>query len=301
MAKKKISIIIVNHNSEKYLLDCVGSIVKYGNPAQMEIIVVDNGSAVSGLGALKARFNDVIIIENKNNIGFASANNMAIRRASGEYLLLLNNDTLVFSDVIGALAEFANKYAKGGIIAPRIYEADGKTVQKNCRSFPQTPFDTMFGRASLLSKIFPNNPITKKTTLSEWDYNSPRQVDWVSGAAMMIRREVFDQIGLLDENFFMYWEDTDLCKRARDAGWEVWFTPAAEIIHFTGKGGGERPLGLRLYTMYQMHRSAYYYFRKHFYKNPFHPMAILTFAGMVVLIGLKSVIEISKRLLKIGR
>jgi GT2 family glycosyltransferase len=142
--------------------------------------------------------------------------------------------------------------------------------------------------------LFPNNPITKRNTLSDWDYNSPRQVDWVSGAAMMVRSEVLEQVGLLDENFFMYWEDTDFCKRARDAGWEVWFTPEAEIIHYTGQGGGERSLWLKLFTLYQMHRSAYYFFLKHYYKNPFHPMAILTFMGMLTLIGAKSIIEIMK-------
>lgn len=97
---------------------------------------------------------------------------------------------------------------------------------------------------------------------------------------------------MLDENFFMYWEDTDFCRRASDAGWEIGYTPDAEIIHYTGQGGGKRSLGLKLYTIYQMHRSAYYYFRKHYYKHPLHPMAILTFAGMVALTLVKGFYEV---------
>jgi GT2 family glycosyltransferase len=149
----------------------------------------------------------------------------------------------------------------------------------------------MFGRASLFTKLFPSNPWSKNNLLANWDYNSIREVDWVSGAALMIRREVFEIVGGLDEDYFMYWEDTDWCKRIRDAGWQIWFTPDGEIIHFTGQGGGKRSLWLKLLTIYHLHRSAYLYFRKHYYKNALHPIAILTFVGMIVLVAVKSVLE----------
>jgi len=146
----------------------------------------------------------------------------------------------------------------------------------------------MFGRASLLTKLFPNNPWSAKNLLSDWDYESKREVDWVSGAAMLIRKELLGQIGLLDGNYFMYWEDTDICKRTKDAGWKIMFIPEAEIIHLTGRGGGKRNLRLSLYTTYQMHRSAYHYFLKHYYKHAFTPLAIFTFMGMLTLAAVKS-------------
>jgi len=285
---KDLSICIVNHNAKDILRQCLDSIVGSGTKLDYEIIVVDNNSLDGSIELVRQNYRQVQLIESKYNLGFASANNLAIKAAKGKHLVLLNNDTELVNDSFGKMVAFMGKNPRVGILACKLYEADGKTVQRNCRSFPLTPFDTIFGRASLLSKLFPNNPITKRTTLSDWGYNSARQVDWVSGAAMMIRREVINQIGGLDENFFMYWEDTDFCKRASDAGWEIWFTPEAEVTHFTGQGGGKRSLGLKLFMIYQLHRSAYYYFRKHHYRNPLHPLALFSFCGMLVLVTIKS-------------
>lgn len=288
-----ISLILINHNSNELLNGCLSSVKRMGKDITFETIVVDNASTDGSIEMVKTFYPEVKLIKNLINLGFGRANNLGIQLAKGKYMLLLNNDTKLKNDALMIMASFLKNNPKAGIVTCKLVEPDD-TIQHNCRSFPLTPFDTMFGRASLLSKIFPNNPITRRNTLSDWDYNFPRQVDWVSGACMMVRREVFDQIGLLDENFFMYWEDTDLCKRASDAGWQIWFTPNAEIIHYTGQGGGKRSLQLKLYTIYQMHRSAYYYFRKHYYKSPFHPMALITFIGMVVLVSCKSAIEVSR-------
>jgi hypothetical protein len=156
----------------------------------------------------------------------------------------------------------------------------------------------MFARDSLFTKIFPGNLISRKNMLLDWDYNSSREVDWVSGAAMMVRREVIDKVGLLDENFYMYWEDTDWCKRMNKAGLMIYFMPDAEIIHFTGRGGGERGLCLSNKTIYHMHRSAYYYFTKHYLKTWLNPMTLITFLGFVILTGLKTAQNSIKMLFK---
>jgi GT2 family glycosyltransferase len=282
-----LSIILVNYNSKAYLASCLSSIKQLSNSLSLETIVVDNASTDGSQEMIVSSYPKVSLIKNSSNLGFGKANNLGIQLAKGKYILLLNNDTTLKNDALTILVQFLDKNQKAGIVTSKLYESSGK-IQKNCRSFPVTPFDTMFGRASLLSKLFPNNPITRKNTMSTWDYKTPRQVDWVSGAAMMVKREVFDRIGLLDENIFMYWEDTDFCKRAKDAGWEIWFTPEAEIIHYTGLGGGRRSLWLKLFTIYHMHWSAYYYFRKHYYKNIFHPMAILCLIGMITLISFKA-------------
>lgn len=290
MSEPLLSVCLVNHNAGELTLHCLRSIrAKTVNPSY-EIILVDNASTNDGLAAITREFPQITLIRNERNVGFAKANNQAIRAARGKYLLLLNNDTLLRNDACGRLAAFMEGHPGVGILAGKLYKPNGK-VQRNCRSFYKTPFDTMFGRASLLSKLFPGNPVTQRNTLSDWDYNSVREVDWVSGACMMVRREVFDRIGLLDERFFMYWEDTDLCKRARDAGWSVWFTPKAEITHLTGQGGGRRTLKTRIFMIYEMHSSAYYYFRKYYYRSAWHPLAIISYLGLLALVAGKTVYE----------
>jgi GT2 family glycosyltransferase len=287
-----LSIVIVNYNAKDLTLDCIASIHQKTS-VPFEIILVDNASVDNSASEVKKKSRQVRVIENQINYGFGKGNNQGISKAEGKYIILLNNDTVLKNDAFDKMVDFMGRNPRAGILTCKLYEPDGQ-AQKNCRSFPVTPFDTMFGRASLLSKLFPNNPITKKNVLSGWDYNSTRKVDWVSGAAMMVRREVFEKVGLLDENFYMYWEDTDFCKRASEAGWEISYIPDAEIIHFTGRGGGRRSLSLKLYTMFQMHHSAYYYFLKHHYKHPLHPMAVLTFLGMVYLVSIKGIAEIFK-------
>ena len=294
MRTNKVSICIVNFNALDQTLACVKSIESLSIEISREIILVDNASSGSSVDALRQEFPKIRFIINSRNLGFASANNQAMGIAAGEYFLLLNNDTVLKNDAIGAMAAFLAAHPKAGAVTCKLFDADGSTIQKNCRSFPG-PMGTMFGRASLLTKVFPNNPWSSKNLLSNWDYDSPRQVDWVSGAAIMIRREVFTRVGGLDDKtFFMYWEDTDWCKRIRDAGWEIWFTPDGQIIHYSGQGGGRRSLWMRLFTMYHMHRSAYLYFRKNYYPNPLHPMAIFLFLGMVSLIAIKTPLELYK-------
>jgi GT2 family glycosyltransferase len=296
MTKPRLSIILVNHNAAQLTLNCLASIVKR-TALPYEIILVDNASSDNISAEVKKLFPQVVVIANGTNKGFAYANNQAIRLAAGDYVVLLNNDTVLKNNALDKLADFLDKDWESGAGTGKIFEADGSTIQRNCRAFP-TPLGTMFGRASFLTRLLPNNPWSRKNLLSDWDYGSAREIDWASGALLMVRREVIERVGLLDDkNFFIYWEDTDWCKRIHAAGWRIKFIPEAEIIHLTGGGGGKRSLFLSNYLTYQMHRSAYYYFRKHYYKSPFHPMAILTFTGMVTLVLFKGLNEIVKQLI----
>ena len=142
--------------------------------------------------------------------------------------------------------------------------------------------------------------MTSKNLLNDWDYRSPRQVDWVSGAAIMVRREVIDQVGMLDaERYFMYWEDTDWCKRIHDAGWEIWCVPQGEIVHLCGMGGTRtKSIKHNLRMIIHMHFSAYKYFIKYYYKTVFHPMVPLLFIGMCGLIMFKGVHLVVNTLIK---
>lgn len=259
--------------------------------------MVDNGSSDGSPAAIARQFPNVMIIENKTNAGFARANNQAIERARGKYIFLLNNDTVLKNNAIEQMVAFFDRQQSLGLLTCKLYEADGKTVQRNCRTFP-TPPGTMFGRASLLTRVFPKNPWSSKNLLSDWDYNSVREIDWASGAALMVRRSVIDQVGLLDDkNFFIYWEDTDWCKRIHDAGWKIAFIPDAEIIHLTGSGGGKRSLFLSNRMIYQMHKSAYNYFRKHYLKSIFNPMTLITFIGFISLTAVKVTLNTYQRLI----
>lgn len=291
MNNVKLSICLVNHNANVVTQNCIKSIIDKTTDNSFEIIVADNASNDGSVFEIKKRFPSVILINNGNNRGFAIANNQAIKIASGDFIVLLNNDTALKNDALDKMVDFMNSNPHVGIVTCKLFEADGKTIQRNCRSFPLTPFDTFFARASLLSKLFPDNPITKRNILSGHKFDSKHKVDWVSGAAMMIRKEVIKQIGLLDEKYFMYWEDTDYCKRAAKAGWEIWYIPDGEIIHYTGHGGGRRTFRTQFNTIVQMHRSAYYYFLKYHYKKRSHPMAIFTFTGMIILILVKTIFE----------
>ncbi len=286
-----VSVCLVNHNAKAFTLKCIESIYKNTKGISFEIILIDNASGDGTVAAVERAFPEVKIIANDSNLGFAAANNQGIRIANGENILLLNNDTELKNEAIKLMLGRIRDDRQIGILTCKLLRHTGKT-QKNCRSFYKTPFDTLFGRASLMSRLFPGNPITKRNTLSDWSYDSARRVDWVSGACMMIKRKVFDSIGPLDERYFLYWEDTDFCKRASDAGWQIWFIPEAEIVHYTGQGGGTRSLWLKLFTMSQMHYSAYYYFCKHHYHNPLHPMSIITFLSMIGLIAVKGMVDV---------
>ena len=291
MADMLLSVCIVNHNAKTLTLNCLRSIAEQTKIAH-EVILVDNASSDNVVSEVEKSFPRTLIIANKINNGFALANNQAMKIARGKYIILLNNDTLLLNDALGIMVKFFEQDPTIGALTCKLFEADGETIQRNCRSFP-TVLGTMFGRSSLLTRLFPGNPFSAKNILSDWKYNSKCEIDWVSGAAIMVRREVVDRVGMLDDKtLYMYWEDTDWCKRIRGAGWQIWFVPEGRIVHYSGQGGGKRSLLLKLYTMLQMHRSAYYYFRKHYYHIFFHPMAILTLIGMMSMISVKTLIEI---------
>ncbi|MFC1511325.1 glycosyltransferase family 2 protein [Candidatus Margulisiibacteriota bacterium] len=296
--KPLLSIVLVNHNARKLTQHCIQSIYDKTKNTLIEIILVDNASLDGSAVCLKEKFPEIIIIQNINNTGFAHANNQAIKISSGKYVMLLNNDTVLKNEALDKMIAFMDEDEEAAALTCKLFNRDGVTIQRNCRTFP-TPSGTMFGRASLLTKLFPNNPWSSKNLLTDWDYNSAREIDWASGAALMVRRSVIDQVGLLDDkNFFIYWEDTDWCKRIHGAGWKIFFTPEAEIIHFTGSGGGRRSFLLSNLMIYQMHRSAYNYFRKHYFKSWLNPMTISTFLGFVLLVSIKILLNSTKILLR---
>lgn len=212
-----LSIIIVNWNTKKLLIDCLFSIIKQTKGLSYEVLVIDNGSTDGSVTAVKElRVKELRVIENKKNLGFAKANNQALREAQGEYVLLLNSDTKIVNNALEKLVDFARSDEKIGLVGPRLLNLDG-TPQPSV-----APFFTLF-------KVF--------VWLFSGDrflYSSPVKTikaDWLMGAALMAKREMIEEIGGLDESFFMYVEDVEWCYRAKKAGWSVWFYPAAQIVH----------------------------------------------------------------------
>lgn len=223
-----LSIIVVNYNGGKVIIDCLSSVLKETTRVDYELIIADNNSTDGSVGAIKELFPDVLLIENKENFGFAKANNCAIKESSGKYVLLLNPDTVILSGAIDKLFEFIESKPDAGAACGKAYNVDG-TIQHTIGRFPS--ITNQIGSAISIHKFLPNARLFQERIRSDRYYQHEHPVDWGLGAFLMIRREALDQIGLLDERFFMYAEERDYCYRLWKAGWKVYFSPEAEIIH----------------------------------------------------------------------
>ncbi len=252
-----IDIIIVNFNSTDYSIKCIGSIYSSFQTIGANIIVVDNGSKDYPV-RIKRAYPDVDLILNDQNDGFSKAVNIGLRYAASQWAIILNSDTVIYSGFFDKVVPFLNSNREVAIVGPKILEKDG-AVQGSARRFP-TVLTSLFGRKSPLTKIFPNNPVTKKEFFCfNGNGNKPIEVDWVSGACMIARTKALKDINGFDEKFFLYWEDTDICSRLKKAGWKIIYYPLSEIYHHTGTSSNTVPL----FSIFHFHRSCYIYFRKH--------------------------------------
>ena len=228
-----LSIIIVNYNVKEFLENALISIKKAIEGINAEIFVVDNASEDGSVEMIKQKFPDVNLIANSENLGFAKANNQALKLAKGKYILLINPDTIVQEDTFRVLLSFLESHPECGMVGCKVLNPDG-TLQLACRrSFP-TPW-VAFTKMIGLSSLFPKSKIFAKYNLTYLDPDEVAEVDAVSGSFMMIRREVYEKVGGLDEDFFMYGEDIDWCYRIKKAGWKIYYVPFTQIIHFKGE------------------------------------------------------------------
>ncbi len=234
----KLSICIVNWNVSSLLEKCINSIIENRPAHDFEINIVDNASRDSSVDMIRNVFAQEIksgivnLIQNKENVGFSAGNNQAIAISKGAYILLLNPDTEVTKNSINILTEFLDKNIEAAIIAPKLLNSDG-SLQRSCMGFPT--FGAMAMRQTFLEALWPSNPFTKKYMMSDFKYNMTSEVDQPMGAALLIRKESLDKVGVFDESSFMFFDEVDLCKRLKDKGWKIFFTPAAEVIHHGGK------------------------------------------------------------------
>jgi GT2 family glycosyltransferase len=245
-----LSIIIVNWNTKDLLLQCLESVYQTVRGIEMEVFVVDNGSMDGSIAASDERFPEVKFIENKMNLGFARANNQALRIAMGKYLLLLNPDTQVKKEAINRLISFMDAHPEAGGAGAQLLNADG-SKQNSIANFPSLVTE-LFNK-SLLRWLFP-----KAFPGKERNYPEPIEVDSVIGACMIVKREAVEQVGLLDEDYFLFFEETDWCYRVKRAGWKIYHVPQSEVYHFQGKGAELEKRKAKV----EYYRSRYHFFKK---------------------------------------
>lgn len=251
-----LSILIISHNTRTLTLDCLRSVYEQTRGIDFEVIVLDNASTDGSAAAIAAEFPQVRLMEPGSNLGFAVGNNRASQHAAGEFLLLLNPDTVVLDRAIERLLMFARAQPESGIYGGRTLHADRSLNRDSCHGRP-TPWSLLCMGLGL-SSIFRNSAIFNPEGLGSWRRDSVRAVDCVTGCFLLIDRQLWDSLGGFDESFFMYGEDTDLCMRATAAGYPCLLCPEAQIIHYGGRS--ER---VRADKMVRLFRAKVQLFEKH--------------------------------------
>jgi len=254
----RLNIVIVNFNSGNHLKNCLEAIYKSnGLNGDYTITVYDNGSTDSSVRIAKNSFPSVHYIYGPKNIGFAKAVNTAVKNTKGEYILLVNPDVTLFPGTVNTMIRFMERNSRCAVVGGEILSPFGYR-EPTCRCFPNY-FNVVFGRRSLARRIFPRNPHTKAYLCLNLDYKRPQKVNFVEGSLMMIKRRALEEIGLFDEQFFLYVEDADMCYRMQKNGWETWWVPQAYGIHFRGENFRKD----NIHPAMHHSKGFYKYFNKH--------------------------------------
>jgi GT2 family glycosyltransferase/glycosyltransferase involved in cell wall biosynthesis len=267
---------MVNYNSTDCAIKSIESIYKHTSGMPLpNVFVVDNAST-DNPEKMYRLFPRIHLLKNKKNVGFSRAVNHALRFGKSPYVVILNPDTIILDGFFHTVSSYLEKNKYAGIVGPKIYDQDG-AVQGSARKFP-TLLTSMFGRKSPFTKMFPNNPITSKEFVC-FSCNGADDIetDWISGACMIIRRKAIEEIAGFDERFFLYWEDTDICRRIKEAGWKVVYHPKAKIIHSVGVSSSTNPIS----SICHFHSSCFKLFIKHS-KMPLRMLAPIVFCGLIL-------------------
>lgn len=248
----KLSVIIVNWNTGELIRRCVESVYADLPEDETEVFIVDSASTDGSTQMLQAHFPQASYVYSPQNIGFGPANNLALRQATGDWILLLNPDTLVHPGAIRSLLAFMEQHPEAGAAAARLLNPDG-SLQHSCS--PEPTLGSEFLRLFHLGGVRPDGYYA----MESWDPTQARQVDVILGACMLLRKPVLDQVGFFDERFFMYNEETDLCRRIRQAGWKIYWAPQAQVTHYGGQS--TRQMAAEMFV--QLYRAKITYFRKY--------------------------------------
>ena len=269
----KLSVVLLSYNTRDLTEQALRSTLTALDGIQSETFVVDNASVDGSAEMIKEKFPEVTLIVNDKNIGFSGGNNKALSKVSGSYILLINTDTIVHRDAFKELVGFLDANPQAGAVGCKILNPDGTLQLDSRRGFP-TPF-AAFCKMSGLSRLFPKHKKIARYNMTFLDPEKEAEVDVLSGSCMLVRKEAMDQVGLLDEDYFMYGEDIDWCYRIRKAGWKIFYIPSAQIIHFRGESGRAVPLRI----LYRKSKAMSIFVGKHMVRRyRFFPMWILHFA-----------------------
>jgi hypothetical protein len=284
----EVSVVVVNWNTQDILCDCLRSIYEQGGEIDLEVIVIDNASTDGSVEMVKKDFPQVTLIENSKNRGFAAANNQGIAISKGRYVLLLNSDTVVLDNAIAKTVAFADSHPKAAIVGCRVLNPD-QTLQPTCFMFPSIL--NMLLLSSYLYKLFPRSKFFGREQMTWWDRNDIKEVDVVTGCFMLIRQKAIQQVGTMDEQFFMYGEETDWCYRFKQAGWKILFTPCAEIIHLGGQSAQKRATTM----VVQLRKSILQFMKKHHGPLVYRTACLLIILFLAVRLPIWSVIAFFQR------
>lgn len=256
--KMKLSICIVIWNTKDLIKKCLLSIYKHPPKCEFEVFVADNNSPDGTADMIEKEFPQVALIRNRENLGFATANNQEFALAEGRYLLVLNPDTEVFEGSIDKLIDFLDKNKDAGVVAPKLLNSDG-SLQRSCMGFPT--LEAMAMRQLFIEALIPSNPFSKKYLMSDFKHDITTEVDQPMGACLLIRKEIIDKIGPFDSGYYMFFDEVDLCFRIKKSGWKIFFTPGSSVMHHGGTAVKKwSPFRLsRIWTSSRNH-----YFKKHY-------------------------------------
>ncbi len=284
----EVSVVVVNWNTQDILRDCLRSIYEQCGEIDIEVIVIDNASTDGSVEMVKKDFPQVTLIENSQNRGFSAANNQGIDISKGRYVLLLNSDTVVLDNAIAKTAAFADSHPEAAVVGCRVLNP-GRTLQPTCFMFPSIL--NMLLSSTYLYKLFPKNKFFGRERMTWWNRNDIREVDVVTGCFMLVRQDAIKKVGSMDEQFFMYGEETDWCYRFKQAGWKILFTPCAEIIHLGGQSAQKRATTM----VVQLRKSILQFMKKHHGPLVYRTACLLIISFLAVRLPIWSVIALFQR------
>ena len=269
MSTPSLSILIVNWNTEDLLRNCLNSIYEDPDSAQWEVVVVDNHSDDGSLAMLEREFAQVVVVASGENTGFVQGNYLALERARGSHLLLLNTDTEVECGALGPLVDFMSAHPAAGAVGPKLLNRDG-SLQLSCGITPSLA--TEITNKMLLHNLFPF------FKLGCWNHAEIREVGWVTGACLLMRREVVAELGFLDPAQYMFYEDLEWCLRIGRSGWKTYYYPSSRVLHLGGQSTRHNLAEMLVISQ----RSLFYLFEKHYGRTQLHVLRLFTLIEMAL-------------------
>lgn len=270
-----LSIIIVNYNTAQLIDNAIQSVKENVRGLDYEIIVVDNNSSDNSVELIARKYPEITLIPNNFNAGFTKANNQGYEVSKGKAILLLNPDTKVIGEAINLMYTRLSAEDNIGIVGPKLFYPSGN-LQYSCRPFPDLGIQLL--QSLFLPNILPKSPVFGRYKMSWWDHNADRDVDWVSGACLMIKRELVENYGLLDEGFFMYCEEVDLCYRVKEHGFRVVYIHGAEVIHYEGESSKQ----FKKNSLIQSKKSMALFYNKHYSRSQLRIFVCLSLWEMFI-------------------